>query len=209
MPNQHIRAQTTHILAGLGLIGLLIVCPTALAAPDNVSLSAPTEVVWSTYHSTSGGFSLAIPSDWSADESIAPDGVTTLTLTSGDAAQGISVHTASLPFADTVDLPNQMCWPLLVGGLSGVRCLDTLSRATIVTFSGPTSHVQLVTAQRGDPSIFDQVLASFAPDGSPAPAADPTGPPAQITLPSTAPQTDLCGPRTSPISKANPLCPMP
>lgn len=204
---QHRAPKTTRAVAGVSLIGMLLLSTTARAAPANTDLPAPTETVWSTYHSSAGGFSLAVPGDWSADESIDSSGVATLTLTSLDGAQGIAIRTVTAPLTDTVDLPNQMCAPFSTGGLTGVRCIDTLSRAVLVTLSGPTSTFQFVSGSRGDSSTFDQVLASFLPDPSSAGDAETPSAPAQVVPPSISPQPDICAPRTTPISKANPLCP--
>lgn len=209
MTSQHLGARTTRAVAGLSLIGMLVMSPIARAAPAGADPAAPSDTIWSTYHSAAGGFSLAVPSDWSADESIDAFGVPMVTLTSGDGAQGIAVRTPTAPSADGVDLPNQTCTPVSIAGLMGTRCIDTLSRALVVTLSGPTSTFEIVSGSRGDSSIFDQVLASFAPDGSSNGADDGSTSPAQVAPLSTSPEPDMCGPRTTPISKANPLCPAP
>lgn len=206
MNSGHISRQATRGVAGLSLIGMLIVSAAAHAAPAGSDLSA---TAWSAYHSAAGRFSLAVPTDWSAVDSLDAFGVPTLTLTSPDGAQGISVRTAPVSADDGVDLPNQMCTPLLTGGLVGTRCVDTLSRALVVTLSGPAATFQFVSGLRGDPSIFDQVLASFAPDTAAADANDASTAPAQVAPSATSPEPDICASRTTPISKANPLCPAP
>ncbi|MGI9146598.1 MAG: hypothetical protein ACR2IK_08660 [Chloroflexota bacterium] len=199
------RARRSQAAVRFASLSAVIATATVLAATAWAGTAPGPSVAdqdWQTYHSLSGAFTVAFPPDWSVQDNVDDRGATMVALASGDGASAIAVRAAA-GGADNADLPNTLCSTVTVAGLIGSRCIDTLGRSLVVTLNGGSSDYQLVTARRGDSSVFEQVLASFVPDNMPDTTPSPSASPTAGVVPGD-PCTGYNG-RT----KNAPLCPMP
>ena len=139
---------------GLAIVGLF-------AGTANAQETAE---VWSTYSSEAGGYGVDYPPSWGVEEHVDDRG-TVLTMFNDPDGHSMMISaqptTACEPQVES-DLPNVRCQKVILGGLQGQRCSDTLSRSTITTLVGPertyTFMHPMLSPARAD---YDRVLDSF------------------------------------------------
>jgi hypothetical protein len=140
-------------------LGLVIVGLSA-----NTSKAQETADGWSTHNSEAGGYVVDYPSSWVVEEHVDDRG-TVLTMFNDPDGRSMMISaqpaTAGGPQFES-DLPNVRCQEVIVGGLQGQRCSDTLSRSTITTLLGAertyTLMHSMLSPARAD---YDRVLDSF------------------------------------------------
>lgn len=135
--------------------------------PDATTITTPTVLesgAWKTYHSEQAHYSAEYPADWTASEQAGEDGSVTTTFSAADGGAGIMVLVQSGEFggAGSSDLPNTRCGEVKVGGLTGMRCFDTINLAasTTVVANGKTFTIATL-GKRMDENIFSRFLSGF------------------------------------------------
>jgi hypothetical protein len=139
---------------GLAIVGL----------SAGTSNAQETAEVWSTHSSEAGGYGVDYPSSWVVEEHVDDRGTLLTVFNDPDGhSMMISAQPTTAGEPEFVsDLPNVRCQKIIVGGLQGQRCSDTLSRSTITTLVGPertyTFMHPMLSPARAD---YDRVLDSF------------------------------------------------
>jgi hypothetical protein len=119
---------------------------------------------WQPYRNDQAGYSVTYPSDWTVSETVGADGSYSTTFTPADGGAGILVLVqAGEQSGESNDIPNTRCQPVTVGGLTGMRCLDTISfsTSTILVGHGKTYTI-VATGKRTDQTIYQALIDSFA-----------------------------------------------
>ena len=119
---------------------------------------------WRRYHNKPAGYALDYPASWTIHEQTSADGSVTTTFTPPHEALGFSVTMWRGAVADdgSSDIPNTRCRPVMVAGLPGTRCFDTISftTSTSVVAHGRTYYVS-GAGKRQVAAIYDHVVRSF------------------------------------------------
>ncbi len=132
--------------------------------PTTAATTAATEG-WATYHNQDVGYQVDYPVSWSVTESTDVNSgyVTTFTVPGGGEGIVVSVQTSPTTGEDIPDLPNTHCQEVTVSGLSGRRCLDTLSLSTSTTLFGDGRQYILTSfGKHLDQAVYQRFLESFA-----------------------------------------------
>jgi hypothetical protein len=102
----------------------------------------------------------------------------TVSFTPPNGGTGISVTARpgdATPSGGGSDIPNTRCGPVRVGGLSGTRCLDTISFAISTTLTGRGMSYTLSTSGKGgNLSVYQRMLDTFRMTGAAAASSGPT-----------------------------------
>jgi hypothetical protein len=133
--------------------------------PKVIPTSAPAASQdWKTYRNAQAGYSVAYPPDWKAVEVPGARGefITKFTPAAGDASIVIAVRPIDPDQQEPIDLPNTRCRIVTVGGLSGVRCFDTISLSGSTTVAGKGKQfIITTTGKRPDENLYQRFLDSF------------------------------------------------
>jgi hypothetical protein len=138
---------------------------TAAEVTADVATPTITEIGgWNTYQNTQAGYSAEYPADWMVSEQVGTDGsVVTIFSPIVDGA-GIMVLVQSGEFGGlgSSDIPNTRCEEVSVGGVTGLRCFDTINFATSTTVvaNGQTFTIASL-GKRIDESIYSRFLSGF------------------------------------------------
>jgi opacity protein-like surface antigen len=128
----------------------------------SVSLAA-TNDGWTTYRTERGGFSVEHPPAWTVQERVDAHGalVTTFTPPAG-AGIAVVLESDTSSTQDNDDVMNTRCHAVTISGRPAKTCLDTISSSlsTTVVSDGRTYRI-MSSRRRGDPTIYDRVLATF------------------------------------------------
>ncbi|HEY3230385.1 MAG TPA: hypothetical protein VGJ87_14280 [Roseiflexaceae bacterium] len=133
--------------------------------PKVIPTSAPAASQdWKTYRNAQAGYSVAYPPDWKAVEVPGARGefITKFTPAAGAASIVIAVRPIDPDQKEPIDLPNTRCQLVTVGGLSGVRCFDTISLSGSTTVAGKDKQfIITTTGKRPNEKLYQQFLDSF------------------------------------------------
>jgi hypothetical protein len=133
--------------------------------PKVIPTSAPAASQgWKTYRNEQAGYSVAYPPDWQAVEVPGARGefITKFTPATGVVSIVIAVRPIDPDQKEPIDLPNTRCRPVTVGGLSGVRCFDTISLSGSTTVAGKgVQFIIATTGKRLDENLYQRFLDSF------------------------------------------------
>jgi len=129
-------------------------------AAKTPSLSSDT---WQPHRSERGDFSIDVPVTWTVEERLDARGVLTTTLTPpGGAAIVVVSQPGTLLNQGDPDLMNTRCTDVTVAERPARTCLDTISFSVSTTIVGSgRTYVITSNRRRGDPRLYDRVLASF------------------------------------------------
>ncbi len=134
--------------------------PTTIAAATVPAIPSPTLAdgangAWQTY---------PYPAGWTASERAGEHGDLTTSFgpSGGGAGIGVIVQPGRQNVGNT-DLPNTRCAQVVVGGVTGRRCFDTLSSGVSTTLVAQDRTYTIVAAgRRLDQQIYQRFLDSFA-----------------------------------------------
>lgn len=167
---------------------------------------------WQTYRSDVDGFDVSVPDDWVANAQSRSDGADVLSLTAADGTAGVTIvvrPTSVLPTGD--DLPNTLCRPTTLAGLSATRCTDTLAFSSSTSVQvGERTYLIVAPERRLGSELYEAILASLSFDQaalSPQ-AAPPLAPDSTPIAPAADPPRYDCGLATG-AARAKPLCAVP
>jgi hypothetical protein len=139
--------------------------PALPPTPKVIPTSAPAASQgWKTYRNTQAGYSVAYPPGWKAVEVPGASGefITKFTPAAGDGSIVIAVRPIDPDQKEPIDLPNTRCQLVTVGGLSGVRCFDTISLSGSTTVAGKDKQfIITTTGKRPDENLYQRFLDSF------------------------------------------------
>jgi len=146
--------------------GMRTTVPRALPpTPKVIPTSAPAASQdWKTYRNMQAGYSVAYPPGWKAVEVPGASGefITKFTPAAGDASIVIAVRPIDPDQKEPIDLPNTRCQLVTLGGLSGVRCFDTISLSGSTTVAGKdVQFIITTTGKRPDEKLYQRLLDSF------------------------------------------------
>jgi len=136
-------------------------------AEVTVAVATPTVIetgTWKTYQNTQAGYSAEYPADWTVSEQVGADGSIVTSFSPVNSGPGIMVLVQSGEFAGTgnSDIPNSRCEEVRVGGLTGMRCFDTINFATSTTVVANGKTFMIATlGKRVDESIYSRFLFGF------------------------------------------------
>lgn len=158
-------------LYGFGLLLLLALAARARAGLGTgqrliaaaTTASAVTDT-WQTYRNEQAGYTVEYPADWTVEEQAGADGeiLTMFTPPHLGAAIEVSVRTGGAGGEEFADIPHTRCWEVMVGGLPGTTCFDTISFSTVTTIgAGDKTYTIAVVGKRPDPTIYQRFLDSF------------------------------------------------
>lgn len=134
----------------------MVATPTAGVVPDD----------WPTYRNDPADYTVQYPPTWTVDERADPDGSFSTTFSPPSGGTGIEVRVVAVEAAgvEGFDLPNTRCQPVTIGGLSGTRCLDTISFITSTTLFGPDRAYIISSSDKpAGRTVYEGLLQSFAP----------------------------------------------
>jgi hypothetical protein len=143
--------------------------PATPIATQSASQAAPTGAPatssdWPTYHAEKAGYSVAYPAGWTIQEQT-DNGVTITTFAPSGDAPGISVsmHIADSEPAEPIDPPiGWRCKRVVVGGISGLRCMDkVMLRAPALPGGQGRSYIIASTGAGIDQVLYQRFLDSF------------------------------------------------
>ena len=141
---------------------------SAPAAPSPSPIPPVASGAWQTYRSERAGFRVEYPADWTVGEQAKPDGSVVTTFSAAGGGPSIVVTTVPGQVAAENDLPNTRCEQVTIGGLPGTRCLDTISRSTVITLVGQGKIFTIAAAAKHlDGQILERFLDHFAPIAAP------------------------------------------
>lgn len=139
--------------------------PTSLgtSATAPATTASANTAAWQTYRSAQGGFQVDYPTDWAVSERSDTSATLTTTFAPPDGAAGIAVIVRpGGPTEDNSDIPNVRCQPVMIGGLAGKRCFDTIAFSISTTLVGQDKTYTIAASRkRADPSIYEHLLESF------------------------------------------------
>ena len=137
--------------------------PTAGVAAAVATSTVSETGAWKTYHNTQAGYSAEYPADWTVEEQAAADGSSVTTFSPADGSAGIMVMVQNGEFGGgSSDIPNSRCEEVRVGGLTGMRCFDTINFATSTTVVANGKTFMIATlGKRVDESIYSRFLSGF------------------------------------------------
>jgi hypothetical protein len=137
--------------------------PTPVAAPTSGAAPA-TSATWQTYRNEQAGYSVAYPPGWRTTERAAtpPKFATSFAPAGGGTGILVAVRPLAPEQREPVDLPNTRCKPVSVGGLSGVRCFDSIASTILTTLVGKDRQFTIsASGRRLDQAIYQRFLDSF------------------------------------------------
>lgn len=137
--------------------------PTAVLAAPAVTPSSAGG--WPSYRNTQAGWSIAYPADWTIDQQGSEDSpfITTLRPASG-AGITIVVQAGAPPAIRQSEKSNIICARVVVGRLTGTRCVDADKGTIATTLAGKRQTYVIATTGKGvDEQIYQRVLDSFVP----------------------------------------------
>ena len=143
-------------------ITAVTVAPT-VAVPTPVSDVAATGA-WQTYRNDQAGYSVDYPADWTVSEQAGGDGSLMTTFAPPGGGAGVTVLVqAGEQYTDQSDILNTRCQQVVIGGLSGTRCFDTISFSTSTTLVGEGKSYTIATSGKHmDTNIYQRFLDTFA-----------------------------------------------
>jgi hypothetical protein len=166
--------------AGLLVLGLIVggcarssergpsVGSAVSTAPSTVASTVSTMPApvanWRVFRSDAGGYRLRYPPGWRAKESTGSGGPVLSLLPPKGTGISVLVTLTPPPEAAAANLPNTRCRSVRIGGLTGSRCLDTISMVVTTTLQGRERWYVLTTSLRRPAApvdAYDQVLGSF------------------------------------------------
>jgi len=119
---------------------------------------------WKTYHNTEAGYSASYPADWTVNESVGINGELITTFMEPNNEQGIVVNVPNGEAAveEIPDMPNIRCQQVTISGLSGRRCLDTLTFNFSTTFIDQGKQYTIASSgKHPDQNIYQRFLDNF------------------------------------------------
>ena len=151
--------------------------PSQTMAEDSPTLaSEDTEIVspittnataidtWETYHNIEAGYSASYPAGWTVNESVGINGELITTFMEPNNGQGIVVNIPNGEAAveEIPDMPNIRCQQVTISGLSGRRCLDTLTFNFSTTFIDQGKQYTIASSgKHPDQNIYQRFLDNF------------------------------------------------
>jgi len=162
-------AMILLLLAGCNRIVSPVGSDTTATTAAVVTIDVATSTVsatgaWKTYRSVQAGYSAEYPADWTVSEQVGTDGLIVTSFSAIDGGAGIMVLVQNGEFggADNSDIPNTRCEQVIVGGISGMLCFDTINFATSTTVeaNGQTFTISSL-GKRIDESIYSRFLLGF------------------------------------------------
>jgi hypothetical protein len=135
---------------------------SATTAPASNAAETGT---WTSYENTQAGYSVQYPSAWTVNEKVGTNGelITMFTAPSDGQSIAISVQNSNTVVEEIPDMPNTRCQQVVVGDLSGTRCLDTIAFSITTTFVHQgKAYILASSAKHIDQNIYQRFLSSFA-----------------------------------------------
>lgn len=159
------------VLAGCAASQTVVASPVPAKKNVTASVTAAaatsTAIVisgWRSYSNTQAGYSAQYPADWTVEESIGVNGELVTIFMAPDNRQGLSVTVLNgeTTGGEIPDLPNTRCKPIMISGLPGQRCLDTVASSISTTFSGNNKQFAIVTiGKKPDQNFYQSFLENF------------------------------------------------
>ncbi len=143
--------------------------PATLSAPATITTgsvvtgtpSAPQG--WQTYRNPQAGYIVSYPPGWTVQQGAQENATSVTIFTPPSKGPGISVavRTGEVD-KEPIDLPNQRCSLVRVGGLSGWRCFDAISLSTVSTLAGGGKTFIITSTGKGlDQNVYQQFIESL------------------------------------------------
>ena len=139
--------------------------PTSAAAIPAATASRADG--WQIYRSAQAGWSIAYPADWTMAEQGGEDGplIATARPASG-AGITVVVQAGAPPAIRPSEKSNIICARVVVGRLTGTRCVDADKGTIATTVAGNGRTYIIATAGKGvDQQLYQRVLDSFVAAG--------------------------------------------
>jgi hypothetical protein len=138
----------------------------ATATAETAAVAPPTTVeagAWKTYRNTQAGYSVEYPADWMVTEQAGEDGSIVTNFLSVDSGAGFMVLVQNGEFSGgNSDVPNTRCEEVKIGGLVGMRCVDTLNFVTSTTVAANGQTIRIAPlGKRIDEAVYSHLLATF------------------------------------------------
>ena len=129
-----------------------------------VTTTATAIDTWETYHNTEAGYSASYPAGWTVNESVGINGELITAFMEPNNEQGIVVNipNGEVAVEEIPDMPNVRCQQVTISGLSGRRCLDTLTFNFSTTFIDQGKQYTIASSgKHADQNIYQRFLDNF------------------------------------------------
>jgi hypothetical protein len=147
----------------LGVPALVIIGVGGLFPPSEAPTAHADANGWRTYRNRQAGYAIDYPVGWKVHRRRDGAGSSITTFASPDGTAGVAVQVQTqVGTVGPTDLPNSRCHPVRAHGITGTRCLDTISLSVQTVF---LAHGKVYTvaasAKRSGTAVYDHMVQSF------------------------------------------------